>query len=270
MYNVRIKNYGNGQVQTAIYSHPVYTGKKSEYESTKEFETNPFDGEKTLVIDDFDYFEKEHERSVLNSMKRAKNKIYDLTRANIWDWFVTLTLNPEKVNRYDYSDCTKKVSQWLKNMQKDCGLDFKYVVVPERHKDGAYHFHGLFSQCDKLDFVFSGHYDSKKRAIYNIGKYKWGWTTATKVQTNEGVTKYLTKYVTKDLVEHTKNKKKYWSSRNLNVPMVYTEMLDLSDTRLLHEELVLDSNIQYYKSVGYEIGMARRNVCFYETLEGDD
>ncbi|MSA03714.1 hypothetical protein GKG47_20125 [Lactonifactor sp. BIOML-A3] len=267
MYNVRIKNYGNGQVQTAIYSHPVYTGKKAEYESTKEFETNPFNNEKTLVIDDFDYFEKEHERSVLNSMKRSKNKIYDLTRANIWDWFVTLTLNPEKVNRYDYSDCTKKVSQWLKNMQKDCGLDFKYVVVPERHKDGAYHFHGLFSQCGNLDFVFSGHYDKQKREIYNIGKYKLGWATATKVSNNQAATKYMTKYVTKDLMEHTKNKKKYWASRNLNVPTEYTEMLDLSDARLLHEELVSFSDIQHYKSIGYEVGTARRNVSYYETIE---
>lgn len=267
MYNVRVKNYGNGQVQTAIYSHPVYTGEKSVYESDKEYDTNPFTGEKTLVINDFDYFDKERERSILNSLKRAKGNIFDLSRANNWDWFVTLTLNPEKINRYDYSVCSKKVSVWLKNMQIECDSTFRYIVVPERHEDGAYHFHGLFADCEQLQFTFSGHYDKKGREIYNIGKYKWGWTTATKVTSNEGVTKYLTKYVTKDLVAHTKNKKKYWASRNLNVPAVYTEMVDLSEARLLHEELVNDSDIQHYKSVGYEIGMARRNVSYYETLE---
>ena len=32
MYNVKIKNYGNGQVQTRIYSHLIYTGDKEKSE----------------------------------------------------------------------------------------------------------------------------------------------------------------------------------------------------------------------------------------------
>ena len=98
MYNVKIKNYGNGQVQTRIYSHLIYTGDKEKTEK-EELERNPFDGEPTKEVRDFEELEKERERSLNSNMKRAKGKIYDYSRANVWDWFVTLTFAPDTVNR---------------------------------------------------------------------------------------------------------------------------------------------------------------------------
>ena len=88
MYNVKIKNYGNGQVQTRIYSHLIYTGDKEKPEK-EELENNPFNNQPVKEVSDFDELEKEKERSLQISMKRAKGKIYDYSRANEWDWFVT-------------------------------------------------------------------------------------------------------------------------------------------------------------------------------------
>lgn len=268
MYNVKVKDYGNGQVQTRIYSHPVYTGQKSKPEPQEMMET-PFEpGVKVPVVLEFEDAEKQHERSVSVSLKRAKQKIYDLSRANEWEYFVTLTFDPNKVHRYDYTDCVKKLSKWLNHMRPLCGPDFKYLVVPELHKDGAYHFHGLFAGCDGIEIVDSGHVTRSGDTIYNFGKYKLGWSTATKVTINEAVIKYITKYCTKELVENTKNKRRYWASRNLDVPKETTIMMDYQDTVLLHEELVSD-DIQHFKTTNYWIGPARRAVSYYEHLEGD-
>ena len=68
----------------------------------------PFEpGVMVPVVFEFEDAEKQHERSVSVSMKRAKQKIYDLSRANEWEYFVTLTFDPNKVHRYDYTDCVK-------------------------------------------------------------------------------------------------------------------------------------------------------------------
>lgn len=264
MYNVKIKNYGNGQVQTRIYSHLIYTGDKEKTEK-EELERNPFDGEPTKEVRDFEELEKERERSLNSNMKRAKGKIYDYSRANVWEWFVTLTFAPDTVNRYDYTSCTKKLSEWLHNMRRDTETDFKYIVVPERHKDGAYHFHGLFAGCDSLGITFSGHCTNEGEKIYNIGRYKLGFTTATRVKQNEAVTKYITKYTTKDLMEHIKGKKKYWVSRNLNLPVETTYSLEDVEKQSLHSELTQDGCL-FYKSCMYEVGTAVRNVRYYEHM----
>lgn len=59
---------------------------------------------------------------------------------------------PEKVDRYDASAVTRKLNSWLDNQVRRKGL--AYVLVAERHKDGAVHFHGFFN--DALPVVDSG------------------------------------------------------------------------------------------------------------------
>lgn len=262
MYNVKVKDYGNGQIQTRIYSHLIYTGEK-EKADTSDREINPFDGKKTREVYDFKDLDKEAERYMMTSLKKSKAKIYDLSRANVWDWFVTLTFAPDAVNRYDYDDCSTKLRKWLNNMRTRSEDDFRYLVVPERHQDGAFHFHGLFANADSLGIVDSGHVTKSGDKIYNIGRYKFGFTTATAVKENDSVTKYITKYTTKDLVSHIKGKNKYWASRNLNLPIETVLVLEKDELQSLHNELVQDECL-YYKSCNYSVGMETRQIRYYE------
>lgn len=162
------------------------------------------------------------------SVARARIQIFDLAIMNDWDWFVTLTLNPQKVDSFDYTASAKKVSQWLKNLKKE-NPNMKYLLVPEKHESGRYHFHALMSCLNPQIFDLSGKKDNKGRDIYNLGKYRLGWSTATKIGHNERAVKYLTKYVTKDTLQVSKNKKKYWCSSDLTTPTV--DKLDLSKTQ---------------------------------------
>lgn len=74
---------------------------------------------------------------------RAKNKVRDYVMTNgDMNYFVTYTLNPERVeDRYDEKKIYKQMRNWLSDRVKREG--FKYVLVPEGHRDGAWHFHGF-------------------------------------------------------------------------------------------------------------------------------
>ena len=104
-------------------------------------------------------------------------------------------------------------------MKKKCP-DMKYLIVPEQHVSGRWHFHGLFSNVDALGFELSGKFTDKGQEIYNVGKYKLGFSTAIKCDGSVKVVSYVAKYITKELCKISKGKKRYWVSRNLEVPDV--------------------------------------------------
>ena len=102
-YNVKCLHYVNGDTETRIYSRPIRIGVKRE-DAKKEH---------TAV-----QTEEQKKHSVTSSMNRTKNKIYEIARANRWQWFLTLTFSSEEVGRYDYNACTKVLSKWLNNIRR--------------------------------------------------------------------------------------------------------------------------------------------------------
>ena len=128
------------------------------------------------------------------SMRRARAKVRRLALANDFRWFVTLTLDSQKVDRYDASAVIRKLNQWCSNQVKRKGL--RYVLVPERHKDGALHFHGFFS--DALEAVPSGHSDKAGHMIYNFPGWSLGFTAGIEVYGDyAGAVAYVCKYIGK-------------------------------------------------------------------------
>lgn len=128
------------------------------------------------------------------AMRRARAQVRELALANDFSLFVTLTLNREKVDRYDMAAITRKLNGWLDNQVRRRGL--AYVLVPERHKDGAIHFHGLFN--DALEAVDSGHADSGGHTIYNLPGWTLGFTSAIRLYGDrEQAIGYVTKYIGK-------------------------------------------------------------------------
>ena len=216
-YNFKVWNFGNGKKQIRIYNNSVRTDferEKEEIDEDENLEYNPFtkEYEKVEYVKTTD---DERIREVSNN--RAKQKIYELARSNEWEYFLTLTF---KEDRYNYELLIKKLSKWINNIKRDYAPGLKYIFVPELHKDGALHFHGIVSNIGNLPLVESGLKDKKGNLIYNINAYKMGFTTATKVTESGRVASYMTKYITKDLCSYSKGKKKYWASRNLSKPNI--------------------------------------------------
>lgn len=127
--------------------------------------------------------------------RRAAKRVYDLVRSNPdLDLFCTFTLDQTKIDRYDYKAIVKKLNNFLDNHVRRDGL--KYVLVAERHKDGAIHFHALMNQVLKM--VDSGKTDKGGHKIFNLPQWGLGFTTAIVTYGNrDSVCKYITKYITK-------------------------------------------------------------------------
>ena len=67
-------------------------------------------------------------RSIASSMNRTVNAVYHKARSNTWDWFVTLTFDPDLVDSFDYGLAVAKLSKWLNNLRR-LSPDIGYVMV---------------------------------------------------------------------------------------------------------------------------------------------
>ena len=226
IYNMKVIHYSDHD-QVRLYSRKFEKGTcfdtetgeilKREYGERKPVGVTPWgDLIYSEILYDPELAGERKERSAAVSMNRTVNEVYSLARSNRWDWFFTMTFSPEKVNRYDFEECSKKLTLWLNNMRKRYAPDMVYLVVPERHKDGAFHFHGLFANIGDMPLIDSGKKDEQERIIYNIGSYHLGFTTVTAVGDSSRASSYLSKYISKDLCSVTFGKKRYWCSRNIN------------------------------------------------------
>lgn len=195
----------------------------------------------------------DRERSIASSMNRTKNRVYYLARSNIWDWFLTLTFDPSKVDSYNYDECVKRLKGWMDTIRRSCS-GIKYIIVPEKHKSGRIHFHGLFACCEGLEFVDSGHKTSNGQTIYNVGRYSLGFSTATPIKDNSRVTQYISKYITKDLCSVSCNRKRYWASRNLDEAEIDDFLLDGSEIqKLIYGLGNIASFSKYYEGTDVQI-----------------
>lgn len=61
--------------------------------------------------------------------------------------------------------------------------------------------------------------------IYNMDKWKFGFTTATVVQDGNRVSKYIGKYITKNVRDSTPHKQRYFVSQNMPKPKVINSLL---------------------------------------------
>lgn len=224
--NAKVRILPNGQVKVTAFRRGVYREKgfeKIDFYSFYEEQLNSrpvgtFEAEELRKKAENQIKERCEVFTRVDSLKRAKDKIFEISIANKWDYMITLTLDKEKIDRYSPSEVKKYVCKWLYNrVQRH---DLKYLIVPELHSDGAIHFHGLCS--GDLCFDFSGNYkipgskkpvkestlrkygynpdDEKIKKVYNIRDFPYGFTTALSLDDNiMAVSLYMTKYITKDL-----------------------------------------------------------------------
>jgi len=155
-----------------------------------------------------------------------------LILCNKFDYFCTFTYNPDIIDRHDYSACKKKITQLFNNYKKRYSPDFRYIIVPEFHQDGAVHFHGLVSGIRPVDLVVPEYIYvrddriGKLKRIKNKNRYvdwpyysdKLGHFSCSKIKHYEACALYITKYITKDLAGMGAGTRLFMSSTGLNRP----------------------------------------------------
>lgn len=153
-----------------------------------------------------------NDEKLANNLLRTRNRIYELASCNAWSYFVTLTFSREKIDRTTLALIIKLLSQFIRDCGKKYGFKIDYLLVPELHADmTAWHLHGLIRGLPiKALKEFTGTKKTPKRIREMIrqGRHIYSWTdfdrrfgycTFEPVRNHEAVSKYITKYITKDL-----------------------------------------------------------------------
>lgn len=222
VYNARVKIYPDGTRNFTIFNRDVFNPHK-----VKTFQGScasdwmrEYWEIRRRLEQELDFMELRDIRK--DHAKEIKEKVFDIAilNADKWTHMFTLTVSPDKLDRYDYIACGKKVCKFWQNMSHR--YESEYLLIPELHRDGAIHFHGLMS-AGSLPLVASGKKDNSGRPIYNIKTYHYGFTTAVPLDagTSEHVCKYITKYITKDLVRITPRSFYYSQGLDTKVEIQY-------------------------------------------------
>lgn len=181
--------------------------------------------------------------SLARSKRRARTNVRDYALNTDFRYFVTLTLDGARIDRYDPKAVTKALSIWCDNQVRRKGL--AYVLVAEEHKDGAIHFHGFFN--DALPVVDSGtmvppgggkprrprskaqraDWEAQGgRVVYNLPAWTLGFTTAIELYGDRhAAVGYVCKYITK--AQSKVGGRWYYSGGKLGVPDVLWADLDM-------------------------------------------
>lgn len=223
-HNCRMKIYPDGSREVMVSQRAIFLEAGWEEVSDKldfnaeRFEYEPLEDVERSIFALARREAAEVKRAALNlerAKRRARAAVSDLALSNDFRYFVTLTLDGSKVNRYDVKEITSKLNAWCDNHVRRKGL--KYVLVAERHKDGAVHFHGFFNDvlpvsdsgtiapagggkprrprsCREREALLAagGH------VVYNLPSWTLGFTTAIELYgTRRAAVGYVTKYITK-------------------------------------------------------------------------
>ena len=276
-HNCKIKHFPDGSAEILIGSQPFGGGARNlpgflqdeplfvpvlpfDHDELEERRYSECERDAIVLEDDADN-QKQCEAEcraarVRRSVSRAKKAVRDIARANPWKFFVTLTLSPERVDRYSVADVWRHMRHWLGNAVRRKGL--AYILVLEHHKDGAIHAHGLFN--DALEAVDSGtmsvpgrkapvkvRSDAHRQAlgaagahtVYNLPSWGWGFSTAIELYGEmDRAINYVCKYIGKsfgsaadapDLVPQKIGGRWYYSGGHLQRPTVEWLDVDIRD-----------------------------------------
>ena len=183
-----------------------------------------------------------YEEKEIRSKRRAYVAVKNIALSNVFELFATFTFRDD---RYDPDIIRQKMNGWFKRQRKQ-DKSFQYVLVSEFHKKcqecveneikicvhtdraKALHFHALIAGYKgtlvrAISSKTGKPMVKRHRKVYDFPNYTMGNSEVYSIgDTEEDRIKsgfYLLKYIRKEMPSF-KNKKRYWSSRGLNQPIV--------------------------------------------------
>lgn len=148
-----------------------------------------------------------HDTKLASSLSRARRVVLELALCNDWRYFCTFTLDPSKFDRSSLQYFDVRFKQFLRDFRKKTGISLPFLLVPEKHKDGSWHMHGLFG-ADISPFLvsFSDVSFPVPRKLIDGGFLNWpayqdkfGFCSFGVINDPVACGFYISKYVTKDM-----------------------------------------------------------------------
>ena len=162
------------------------------------------------------------QRTLYESRRRALDNVFGYILANDWQYFVTLTFSPDKVDRENDDSCRYAYKLFIKRLRYYYPTAYA-LFVPERHpKSGKLHLHGLVGGCDLSSWLKVATYKNSViktdcgNIVYNLELYEFGFSTVCKLNGDTlRIANYISKYMIKDFGTIGYNKKSFYHTRNL-------------------------------------------------------
>lgn len=166
--------------------------------------------------------ENHYDTKLDNNISRARSMVLQYALCNPWTYFFTGTIDPAKFDRFDLDTYMGRLSQWIRDKRKAYNAKFQVLLVPEHHKDGAYHVHGLvhdLPEASLANFGSGAPESLRKGGFLNWPDYqaKFGYCSLAQIRDPIAVSFYITKYISKDLGRRVSDlgKHLYFHSRPL-------------------------------------------------------
>lgn len=158
--------------------------------------------------------QKHYDNKLDSSLSRSRRVILEKALCNPWEYFCTFTIAASKHDRKDLIHWRDTFTQWMRDQRKK-GLPIQYLLVPERHKDGSWHAHGLFMGLPESELISFQQMDKdgykspegrrlpKKLRFSNYLNWpayqeKFGFCSFGSLRDPVAAGFYVTKYITKD------------------------------------------------------------------------
>lgn len=133
------------------------------------------------------------------SLSRTKKNIKEIALCNNFEYFVTFTVNSSTCDRFSLIDCQNKLKTILKAYKRKY-KEFAYLIITEKHKNGAFHFHGLCKGFSENDL-----YINNNGYLSSLHFDKLGFNSFSKIKDYNRCCNYITKYISKDCVKNDTN-----------------------------------------------------------------
>lgn len=181
---VTVKSYGKDTYKVIFHKH----GKKAKGGLNYEWSDERVEGGCGGSGEDCGAVGKE-----LSNLYRAKSKVRECALCNEWDYFLTLTLDKRKQDRYDLDGYVRDLGTWIGNYNKKYHTKLQYLLIPEQHKDGGWHMHGMFRGIAPESLV-RNEYGYLTMPYY---AERFGYISLSPVRDGKRTASYITKYIAK-------------------------------------------------------------------------
>lgn len=176
--------------------------------------------------------EKKNDQKLDCNFSRARSMVLQYALCNPWQYFFTGTLDPGKWDRNSLEPFMTQLSQKIRDWRKEYGFKLDVLLVPEQHKDGSWHVHGLVNNLPdycigrfyRLDLSALGLGWLYPLKLVDGDFFNWydfclefGYCSLAPIRDPVATAYYITKYISKDLSQRASEvgKHLYFHSRPL-------------------------------------------------------
>lgn len=241
-YNLKIVNSGRDRIE--IYYSKDY--------AIEHCVNKPKGKRKKKIYDNKEQEEAAKKKNRISNLNNSRNKIARLIACNQdLDIFITLTYSYQ----VDMRDSKRALNNFFSKLRKK-QKNLKYLWVLEFQGNGNIHYHVLTNLNIEIDTTKYRKSEQHKKVERDFANKYWNHgfvdIRSLKGEGNSNVAKYLTAYITKDMMDKDLNGSRIYgySNKTMYKPIT-TKILESKDQDEILQ-LFKDYDIQYSNS--YSIG----------------